>query len=291
MTNNTTQQELEHLKETFNNAFEEFKAGFEGALLQLSKMADQPAFEPLEVGSTVKFIGPSEEYHDDVTLGKTYVISRVNEFGEATFSDDVEEHSYIHRSCRHLFKLVPPAPFVPETKMNNEQRALLVISAKEFISRYEKDIGMERDYGNATLRFHRYETDFVVKNNKVTALVYRVCSDRSRLDVKPDHVGRAMCMPGDVFNEWIGKAIALARALGIDIPEVFLNAVQPDEYAVGQVVQYPESHHLEGQTRVIEEVSKFMLSYDCGLLCSLDTDFLNLEIINDTNAEYEVTSK
>lgn len=50
--------------------------------------------------------------------------------------------------------------------------------------------------------------------------------------------GRAKCAPGDVFNEHIGKAIALRRALGLEVPvEYFeVEARDSDDLAVGDVV-------------------------------------------------------
>jgi hypothetical protein len=46
----------------------------------------------------------------------------------------------------------------------------------------------------------------------------------------------ATCAPGDVFNAHIGMAIALRRALGLDVPREYLNAPEPTEAQVGDVV-------------------------------------------------------
>lgn len=50
--------------------------------------------------------------------------------------------------------------------------------------------------------------------------------------------GRAKCAPGDVFNEHIGKAIALRRALGLEVPVEYyeVEARDSDDLAVGDVV-------------------------------------------------------
>ncbi|MFN2748048.1 hypothetical protein ACINLE_06885 [Bacillus sp. z60-18] len=50
--------------------------------------------------------------------------------------------------------------------------------------------------------------------------------------------GTAVCAPDDCFNEHIGKAIALHRALGLKVPDEYLNAPQPTEVRVGDVVAY-----------------------------------------------------
>ncbi|WP_439024433.1 hypothetical protein [Bacillus halotolerans] len=87
--------------------------------------------------------------------------------------------------------------------------------------------------GNETYRVMNYNVEFIVdsKERKVTALVAR------RHDKKPRHVGRAKAAPYDCFNVHIGKAIALRRALGLAVPDEYLNAPQPTEVSVGDVVR------------------------------------------------------
>jgi hypothetical protein len=48
--------------------------------------------------------------------------------------------------------------------------------------------------------------------------------------------GIAKCDPSDCFNVHIGKAIALRRALGLEVPTEYYNAPQPTEVRVGDVV-------------------------------------------------------
>ncbi|MEK4559568.1 hypothetical protein [Bacillus sp. FSL K6-0036] len=88
--------------------------------------------------------------------------------------------------------------------------------------------------GNETYRVMNYNVEFITdsRERKVTALVTR------RHDKKPSHVGRAKAAPDDCFNVHIGKAIALRRALGLAVPDEYLNAPQPTEVRVGDVVQY-----------------------------------------------------
>ncbi|MGG4124951.1 hypothetical protein ABEV79_15755 [Bacillus licheniformis] len=50
--------------------------------------------------------------------------------------------------------------------------------------------------------------------------------------------GTAICAPDDCFNVHIGEAIALHRALGLEVPDEYLNAPQPTEVRVGDVVAY-----------------------------------------------------
>ncbi|MEC1707389.1 hypothetical protein P9E09_06945 [Bacillus mojavensis] len=48
--------------------------------------------------------------------------------------------------------------------------------------------------------------------------------------------GIAKAAPDDCFNVHIGKAIALRRALGLAVPDEYLNAPQPTEVRVGDVI-------------------------------------------------------
>lgn len=52
--------------------------------------------------------------------------------------------------------------------------------------------------------------------------------------------GIAKCAPGDVFNSHIGRAIALRRALGLEIPAEYTNAPQPESInaQVGDIVLF-----------------------------------------------------
>ncbi|XWU17524.1 hypothetical protein P5640_25900 [Bacillus subtilis] len=57
--------------------------------------------------------------------------------------------------------------------------------------------------------------------------------------------GIAKAAPNDCFNAHIGKAIALRRALGLTVPDEYLNAPQPTEVRVGDVVRgkYSETYY------------------------------------------------
>src|SRR5690625_892607 len=47
----------------------------------------------------------------------------------------------------------------------------------------------------------------------------------------------AKCTPDDCFNVHIGKAIALRRALGLEVPDEYLNAPQPTRVRKGDIVE------------------------------------------------------
>lgn len=78
------------------------------------------------------------------------------------------------------------------------------------------------------------EVQFIVNNEKRT--VVALIKWRGTPDVWAK--GIAKCAPTDCFNVHIGKAIALRRALGLDVPSEYLNAPQPTEVRVGDVVKF-----------------------------------------------------
>lgn len=68
--------------------------------------------------------------------------------------------------------------------------------------------------------------------------------------------GIAKADPSDCFNVHIGKAIALRRALGIEVPAEYLNAPQPTEVRVGDVVEFYNEIN----------VPHIVDNYNCGLV-------------------------
>ncbi|MEG0380711.1 MAG: hypothetical protein RR603_03315, partial [Kurthia sp.] len=94
------------------------------------------------------------------------------------------------------------------------------------------------------------------------------------------------CNPSDVFNEWIGKAISLGRALGLDVSE-FEQAVQPTGFAKGQLIKTKymglDDHEI---IRIEEDRAYFMdgLREEFHFLQRAQED--GYKIINDTNAIY-----
>jgi len=81
--------------------------------------------------------------------------------------------------------------------------------------------------------------------------------------------GIAKCHPNDCFNVHIGKAIALRRALGLEVPDEYLNAPQPTEVRVGDVV---EIHHTNGEFWCTDTVIRIR---DDGALYLKDTGIMD----------------
>jgi hypothetical protein len=80
--------------------------------------------------------------------------------------------------------------------------------------------------------------DFIVskEKRKVICLLKGVTSGKVRAR------GIAKCDPADVFNVDIGMAIALYRALKLNVPGDYLNVPAPTTLEVGQIVYWVSSH-------------------------------------------------
>lgn len=77
------------------------------------------------------------------------------------------------------------------------------------------------------------KVDFVINSDKRTVVALIKWIDDGNVWGK----GIAKCAPTDCFNAHIGKAIALRRALGLEVPAEYLNAPQPTDVRVGDVVK------------------------------------------------------
>lgn len=112
----------------------------------------------------------------------------------------------------------------------NEQRKAIIDEAKAFVkSKFTNGNGGVGKVVWADAGHNKVE--FVVNAEKRTVVAILRLAYAGHLVTSK---GIAKCAPDDVFNEHIGKAIALGRALGLDV-ERFEKAVQPTEFAVGQI--------------------------------------------------------
>ncbi|QHZ58618.1 hypothetical protein M655_024940 [Brevibacillus sp. NSP2.1] len=132
--------------------------------------------------------------------------------------------------------------------------------------------------------------EYVVNRKKrtVVALVRRIRGN------EVVYRGIAKCAPGDVFNSHIGRAIALRRALELEVPTEYTNAPQPTEVRVGDVVQVTEPGLVTGATMI---VTKFEPKFDLygegkAFRHTYDSGWLGVEqvkIIDDSRGETEVS--
>ncbi|MCP6682935.1 hypothetical protein [Bacillus nakamurai] len=109
----------------------------------------------------------------------------------------------------------------------------------EIVEQAKADVEKLTNYGDVV----RYETDVLTKACNVEFVVDRDKRTVVALlkGVRTGNVyakGIAKAAPDDCFNVHIGKAIALRRALGLAVPDEYLNAPQPTEVRVGDVISW-----------------------------------------------------
>ena len=137
---------------------------------------------------------------------------------------------------------------------------------KDLLSRNYYDDAVEKFVGE-TLWFVSSNSGIVVTDE----VLFTINADKRtvvasiRYNEDPKDVykqGRAKCAPGDVFNEHIGKAIALRRALGLEVPVEYYEAGtrDSDDLAVGDVVQSNAFGYLTEITKMIDNPAPFFAS-------------------------------
>ncbi|PRO41482.1 hypothetical protein [Bacillus sp. LLTC93] len=121
-------------------------------------------------------------------------------------------------------------------KSDQQRRDVIVARAKVDIEAlYATDLG--------------YRHDFIVNAEKRTVVALRKSFAEGYIRDR----GIAKCAPTDCFNAHIGKAIALRRALGLEVPAEYLNVPQPTAIRVGDVVE----HHKESGKFFVCDDAKF----------------------------------
>jgi hypothetical protein len=95
------------------------------------------------------------------------------------------------------------------------------------------------------------DADFIINREKRTIVALL----RGHWRPIPYAQGVAKYAPTDCFNVHIGKAIALRRALGLDVPIEYLNAPQPTEVRVGDIVTTIEGSHFDGTPYKVQRIA------------------------------------
>ncbi len=137
-----------------------------------------------------------------------------------------------------------------DAEVTNEQTKETSQQARDrIVAQAKKDVEELKDsrFGLYIVGPFVCKAEFIVNKDKrtVVALLRGIHSGRVR------GKGIAKCAPGDCFNVWIGKAIALRRALGLEVPSEYLNAPQPSEVRVGVVIRFTSPGEWYGKVETI----------------------------------------
>lgn len=129
---------------------------------------------------------------------------------------------------------------------------------------------------NIRLRTFNISLEVNRKDRSVEAIAKRPKSNRA-------FYGIAKAAPSDCFNAHIGKAIALRRALGLAVPDEYLNAPQPTEVRVGDVIMPSVLKKNTPRKVVATDVEVDAIANVCCLDSIMATN--NATIIDDSREE------
>ena len=191
----------------------------------------------------------------------------------------------VRKTYKAQSKMVP-------VKSPNQQRAELIQRAREFVEEHTKyNAKASGGRGVSIKPYYVAIPEFYTNEKKRTVTVlFKGVGTPNKLYAK----GIAKCQPGEVFNEDIGKAIALARALEIDVPWEFLQAVQPTEKVTGMKVKslktFPEA--IFGPFKIGDIFELVECGISKSYVCEVgSTIAINSNILDDTNAIYKEEMK
>ena len=167
-----------------------------------------------------------------------------------------------------------------EEKTPNQLRAEIIEKAKGFVENEKGDFGTYPVMDKESPFPWYCKAEFIVNEQKQTVVVLMRGVPSNTIYSK----GKAKCNPSDVFNEHIGKAVALGRALGLDVSE-FEGAVQPNEIVVGMKVSNTYNDGIDEITNI--ESEKYFVNGSISFWNERSLKELkSIKIINDTNAIY-----
>lgn len=194
-------------------------------------------------------------------------IEEIYNFGHACGSKEKEITNHVQRKVKQI------------AKTPNQKRAEIIQRAKEFVVLPE-DRGLFTERKGFRLKGMICDAEFVVNAEKNTV----VCILRRQQPIQLVSKGIAKCDPSDVYNVHIGKAIALGRALGLDVSE-FEQAVQPTKPVVGHIVIRRGGEKNLGQIRKLIEDNEDGSFKTKESTLRTDVEYIKA-IIDDTNANY-----
>lgn len=204
-------------------------------------------------------------------------IGDVTEVLKYILSDSVVVLKSTHQTRRAYFS--ESALELVEEKTPNELRAEVIQRAKAVLVEWKDRDGSYLHPSPCGFHFNtRVEFKVNTKKRVVVALL-RNLGITENIRTK----GIASCSKSDVYNEHIGKAIALGRALGKDVSE-FENAVQPDMPTVGHkfTCVYDDKEH---EISVYDSWrASIEGTYEC--LTKEDVDLGHIKLVDDTDAQY-----
>lgn len=120
------------------------------------------------------------------------------------------------------------------SKSNEEDDVDVDMSLENQLKREKIIESAKEDYGNIISEIYDFTNEVSVVSTKIDNEMRVLVTNRSTGKVYSRGVSK--CHPDDCFNEHIGKAIAIRRALNLPTPEEYIDAPQPTIVKVGDIV-------------------------------------------------------
>jgi hypothetical protein len=145
---------------------------------------------------------------------------------------------------------------IVESSVKEARKLIAQLTRDDIIEMAKRDVAeLERRMENYEIRsFSMYAQYFINREKRTVVALVRQSTNFPPLKDRPVSRGIAKCHPDDCFNVAIGRAIALRRALGLEVPDEYLNAPQPTEVRVGDIIQW---EHVDCDYQVISLENKF----------------------------------
>ncbi|WHX85841.1 hypothetical protein QNH18_16975 [Bacillus paralicheniformis] len=224
---------------------------------------------------------------EDNELGKTYAFKpnldamgydELIEHGEAVMRA-ISLRSYGEGYKQGKFDADMDATYMrPKKKTAQERRDEIVEQAKADIENFK----YRTFYGELRYSYHGIvcNVEFVVNKEKRTVVALLKSVGEGAVKSK----GIAKAAPDDCFNVHIGKAIALHRALGLEVPDEYLNAPQPTEVRVGDVVECGSLKDVR-HVKVVADGEYIGTGLDKAVISSITVKHRLIRIRDDSRTE------
>lgn len=232
----------------------------------------------------------SEESYEEESADISSVSVRVGIEGGEKFKSLADSVSGLKDKVEIISNLIVELKEATRVVANELSEAIVVEPVKETKLSREEVVQKAIDYveeqidinGDVAIGVHDLSPEFVVDTDHKTVVAllrspYAVGAVVSR--------GKAKTSEGDVFNTHIGKAIALARALGEEVPEEFINAPQPERAEVGMRVRSNSSgvEYTLSNRLPVRDGAGFGRAFRLGELSCLWCGENQFTIVNDTH--------
>lgn len=232
-----------------------------------------------EIENAIELVGAEKESNDfDKELGQLLdkLLEQIKEFINADLFFGERKRDEEKRKRDEI-----------KIDMRNLPRKTIIEDAKKFVEKHiEPNCSVKGKPAIVYNLFFGVNPEFHINEEKrIITLLLRGAGDG---EIMGKEIVR--CAPTDVFNVHIGKAIALGRALGLDVKK-FTHAAQPREVVVGQVFKVSSRGVVYGKTGTITKMKPNLDGiFGTAFSHTIDDGWLGSEqvtITDDTEAKYE----